>query len=47
MADQIIKLLNNAQARKNLARRAKQYVINQYDWKTISKKLDKVYQEFS
>ena len=47
MADKITLLLNRPEMRSQLARRAKKFVTKQYDWKYISKNLDKVYQEFS
>lgn len=47
MADQTAKLLHNEQLRENLARRAKEFVTEHYDWKNISIKLDTVYQQYA
>jgi polysaccharide biosynthesis protein PslH len=47
MADQTAKLLKNETLRQNLARRAKEFVTENYDWKYISTKLDAVYQQFA
>jgi polysaccharide biosynthesis protein PslH len=47
MADQTAKLLQNETLRQSLARRAKEFVTENYDWKYISIKLDAVYQEFA
>lgn len=47
MAAKIAELLKNAKIRQELAIRAKRYVTQHYDWRYISTKLDKVYQEFS
>lgn len=45
LADKTIKLLNSVQLRKKLADQAKSLVKNQYNWQTISKNLDKIYQQ--
>lgn len=47
MTDKIALLLNQPKQRQLLARRAKQFVTKEYDWKFISSKLDQVYQEFA
>lgn len=47
IADQTVRLLKDAELRQKLARRAREFVTSQYDWKYISKKLDEVYQEFA
>lgn len=47
MAEQTAKLLQDETRRQNLARRAKEFVTEHYDWKYISTKLDAVYQEFA
>lgn len=45
MADYCITLLTDKKQRQTLAKRAKAFVSNQYDWKFISQKLDQVYRE--
>lgn len=47
MADKISWLFDHPGESKKIARRAKQFVTQHYDWKNISSKLDDVYQEFS
>lgn len=43
MTDKIIKLLNDEKFYKEISINARRLVVEKYDWKKISKKLDKVY----
>lgn len=47
MSDQISKLFAQPELREKLARKAKQYVTDHYDWRYISHQLDQVYQQFA
>ncbi len=47
MSDQISKLFNQPDLREKLAKKAKQYVTDHYDWRYISHQLDQVYQQFA
>lgn len=45
MAKETVKLLQDKQLQQKLARKGKTYVIEHYDWKNISQKLDGIYKE--
>ena len=44
MADTIIRLLQDKKTQALLAKNGKEFVASRYDWKSISAKLDSVYQ---
>ncbi len=45
MAKETVKLLQDKQLQQKLAKKGKTYVIEHYDWKNISQKLDGIYKE--
>ncbi len=47
MSQQISRLFNQPRLREKLAKKAKQYVTDYYDWRYISHQLDQVYQQFA
>lgn len=46
LADQTVALLQDKTKREQLARNGRQFVVRNYDWQSISKKLDQVYLTF-